>query len=139
MSVWPVAELVPHAGDMILIDEVLEFGTDHIETRLVVRSGGLFSNADGSLPASVGIELMAQSVAAFAGRHARQDNRPAELGFLLGTRRYTCAAPAFAATWIVSRPAVHCTSAPPARCRTTTACAFSSAACKARTFSSRPG
>ena len=25
MSVWPVAELVPHAGDMILIDEVLAF------------------------------------------------------------------------------------------------------------------
>lgn len=90
MSVWPVAELVPHAGDMILIDEVLEFGTDHIETRLVVRPGGLFSHADGSLPATVGIELMAQSVAAFAGCHAREENRPVELGFLLGTRNFVC-------------------------------------------------
>ena len=90
MSVWPVAELVPHAGDMILIDEVLEFGAEHIETRLQVRPGGLFSEADGSLPAAVGIELMAQSVAAFAGCHARQQGRPVELGFLLGTRNFTC-------------------------------------------------
>ena len=90
MSVWPVAELVPHAGDMILIDEVLEFGAEHIETSLVVRPGGLFSHADGSLPAIVGIELMAQSVAAFAGCHARQENRPVELGFLLGTRNFNC-------------------------------------------------
>lgn len=90
MSVWPVAELVPHAGDMILIDEVLAFGADHIDTRLVVRPGGLFSEADGSLPASVGIELMAQSVAAFAGCHARAQGLPVELGFLLGTRNFSC-------------------------------------------------
>lgn len=90
MSLWPVAELLPHAGDMILIDEVLSFGTEHIETRLVVRPGGLFNNTDGSLPAALGIELMAQSVAAFAGCHARQENRPVELGFLLGTRSFTC-------------------------------------------------
>jgi len=90
VSVWPVAELVPHAGDMILIDEVLAFGTDHIDTRLVVRPGGLFSEADGSLPASVGIELMAQSVAAFAGCHAREQGLPVELGFLLGTRNFSC-------------------------------------------------
>jgi predicted hotdog family 3-hydroxylacyl-ACP dehydratase len=90
VSVWPVAELVPHAGDMILIDEVLAFGADHIDTRLVVRPGGLFSEADGSLPASVGIELMAQSVAAFAGCHARAQGLPVELGFLLGTRNFSC-------------------------------------------------
>ncbi|MFB4368334.1 MULTISPECIES: 3-hydroxylacyl-ACP dehydratase [unclassified Pseudomonas] len=90
MSVWPVAELVPHAGDMILIDEVLAFGADHIDTRLVVRPNGLFSQADGSLPASVGIELMAQSVAAFAGCHAREQGLPVELGFLLGTRNFSC-------------------------------------------------
>ena len=97
MSVWPVAELVPHAGDMILIDEVLAFGADHIDTRLVVRPGGLFSQADGSLPAALGIELMAQSVAAFAGCHAREQGRPVELGFLLGTRNYTCNVDRFAA------------------------------------------
>ena len=90
MSQWPIAELIPHAADMILIDEVVSFGAEDIETRLTVRPGGLFNQADGSLPAWVGIELMAQSIAAYAGCQARQAGLPVELGFLLGTRKYEC-------------------------------------------------
>lgn len=90
MSQWPIAELIPHAGNMILIDEVLRFGDEDVETRLTVRPGGLFSQADGSLPAWVGIELMAQSIASYAGCQARQAGLPVELGFLLGTRNFQC-------------------------------------------------
>lgn len=97
MSLWPIAELLPHAGDMILIDEVLSFDADSIEIRLSVRPGSLFSQADGSLPAWVGIELMAQSVAAYAGCQARQAGMPVQLGFLLGTRNYRCDVERFAA------------------------------------------
>ena len=57
---WPLAELLPHAGDMILIDQVLSFDEEQIHTRVTVKPGGLFNRADGSLPAWVGIELMAQ-------------------------------------------------------------------------------
>ena len=90
MSHWPIAELIPHAGDMILIDQVLRVGDEDIETQLTIRSGGLFILADGSLPAWVGIALRAQSVAAFAGCQARLRGEPVELGFLLGTRKYEC-------------------------------------------------
>lgn len=90
MSQWPIAELIPHAADMILVDQVLRCGDEDIETQLCVRPGGLFSQADGSLPAWVGIELMAQSVAAYAGYQARLAGAPVELGFLLGTRKYEC-------------------------------------------------
>ncbi|WP_445180059.1 hotdog family protein [Pseudomonas sp. McL0111] len=97
MSDWPLAELLPHAGDMILIDEVLSFDDEQIHTRLTVRPDGLFNLPDGSLPAWVGIELMAQSVAAFAGCHARQKGNAVELGFLLGTRKFECNVEAFPA------------------------------------------
>ncbi len=76
MTDWPLAELLPHAGDMILIDQVLSFDEEQIQTRLTVKPGGLFNRADGSLPAWVGIELMAQSVAAYAGCRARQKVKP---------------------------------------------------------------
>ena len=56
MSQWPIAELIPHAADMILIDEVISFGAEDIETRLTVRPGGLFNQEDGSLPAWVGVD-----------------------------------------------------------------------------------
>ncbi|MCS4248244.1 MULTISPECIES: hotdog family protein [unclassified Pseudomonas] len=87
---WPLAELLPHAGDMILIDQVLSFDEEQVHTRVTVKPGGLFSHDDGSLPAWVGIELMAQSVAAYAGCRARQKGEAVELGFLLGTRKYEC-------------------------------------------------
>lgn len=94
---WPIAELLPHAGDMILLDGVERFDDDSVETVLQVRADGLLSAADGSLPAWVGVEIMAQSVAAFAGCHARQAGQPVELGFLLGTRSYQCNVEAFPA------------------------------------------
>jgi len=94
---WPIAELLPHAGDMVLLDGVERFDDDSVETVLQVRADGLLSAADGSLPAWVGVEIMAQSVAAFAGCHARQAGQPVELGFLLGTRSYQCNVEAFPA------------------------------------------
>jgi len=87
---WPLAELLPHAGDMILIEQILSFDDEQIHTRLTVKPGGLFNRPDGSLPAWVGIELMAQSVAAYAGCHARARGDAVELGFLLGTRKFEC-------------------------------------------------
>lgn len=97
MTDWPLAELLPHAGDMILIDSIERFDDEQIFTRLTVKSEGLFNLPDGSLPAWVGVELMAQSVAAFAGCHARQKGNPVELGFLLGTRKFECNVEAFPA------------------------------------------
>ncbi|KAA0994508.1 3-hydroxylacyl-ACP dehydratase [Pseudomonas sp. ANT_J12] len=90
MIAWPLAELLPHAGDMILIEQILSFDDEQIHTRLTVKPNGLFNRPDGSLPAWVGIELMAQSVAAYAGCHARARGDAVELGFLLGTRKFEC-------------------------------------------------
>jgi predicted hotdog family 3-hydroxylacyl-ACP dehydratase len=94
---WPLAELIPHAGDMILIEQILAFDEEQIHTCLTVRPGGLFNRPDGSLPAWVGIELMAQSVAAFAGCRARQRGEAVELGFLLGSRKFECNVESFPA------------------------------------------
>ncbi|MFC8751867.1 3-hydroxylacyl-ACP dehydratase [Pseudomonas oryzihabitans] len=96
MIPWTLAELVPHAGDMLLIDEILACDESGIETRLVVRPG-LFTDAAGALPAWIGVELMAQSVAAFAGCQARRRGEAPALGFLLGTRQFACDVPAFPA------------------------------------------
>lgn len=90
MIAWPLADLLPHAGDMILIDEVLSFDEEQIHTRLTVTPGGLFNDADGHMPAWVGIELMAQSIAAYAGCQARTRGEPVALGFLLGSRKFEC-------------------------------------------------
>jgi predicted hotdog family 3-hydroxylacyl-ACP dehydratase len=97
MSHWPIEDLLPHAGEMILLDAVLEAEAERIVCRRRVSAGGLFNSVDGSLPAWVGVELMAQSIAAWAGWQAKHEERPVRLGFLLGTRHYQCDVEAFPA------------------------------------------
>jgi predicted hotdog family 3-hydroxylacyl-ACP dehydratase len=95
MSHWPIEELLPHAGEMILLDAVIEAEAERIVCRRRVSAGGLFNTVDNSLPAWVGVELMAQSIAAWAGWQAKHEQRPVRLGFLLGTRHYQCDVEAF--------------------------------------------
>jgi predicted hotdog family 3-hydroxylacyl-ACP dehydratase len=87
---FAVAELLPHAGDMVLLDEVLEVGEDYIVTGLAVRNDGLFLWPDHTVPAWVGLEYMAQTVAAFSGYWRKRQGQAIDLGFLLGTRYYEC-------------------------------------------------
>jgi len=94
MNDWPLAELLPHAGEMILLDAVLEADGERIVCRRTVRDAGLFEDARG-LPAWAGVELMAQAMAAWAGWQARRGGRPARPGLLLGTRRYRASVDTF--------------------------------------------
>ena len=96
MTAWPIAELLPHAGEMILLDAVLEHASEHAVCSRRVPAAGLFHDADGNLPAWMGVELMAQAIAAWAGCQAKAAGEPVRLGFLLGTRHYVCNVVAFA-------------------------------------------
>jgi predicted hotdog family 3-hydroxylacyl-ACP dehydratase len=72
---------------MALLDEVVEVSEEKLLARLRVRADGIFDR-NGRVPAYVGIEYMAQAVAAFSGYHARQAGEEVKLGFLLGTRKF---------------------------------------------------
>lgn len=96
MTPWPIASLLPHAGDMILIDQIRRYDADGLTACAIVRPGP-YSLPDGSLPPWLGMELMAQAVGAWAGCQARQAQQDVKLGFLLGTRRYECHADALPA------------------------------------------
>lgn len=85
---YTVAELLPHAGSMILLDTVLSVDDEQAAASLTVRADGLFDDGKGHVPAWVGIEYLAQTVALFGGHHRRCRGLPVTLGFLLGTRRY---------------------------------------------------
>lgn len=92
---YAVASLLPQSGRMVLIDRVLEAGEGHITVELTVRDDGLFSAPDHSVPAWVGLEFMAQAVAAYSGYQRKQRGQTIDLGFLLGTRHYRCSAGSF--------------------------------------------
>jgi predicted hotdog family 3-hydroxylacyl-ACP dehydratase len=82
-----IAELIPHSGKMVLLDRVISCDNNSLSAAVVVRDDGLLGN-DKTVPSWVGIEYMAQTVAAYAGVMAKRAGEPVKLGFLLGTRRY---------------------------------------------------
>ncbi|MGB9430283.1 MAG: 3-hydroxylacyl-ACP dehydratase [Gammaproteobacteria bacterium] len=84
----PVAELLPHRGRAVLIDEVLEDSKDSTLVAAHITRAHPFFVAGLGVPAWVGIELMAQAIAAHAGLDGRRAQQPPRAGMLLGTRRY---------------------------------------------------
>lgn len=86
-----IETLVPHRSTMLFIEKVLEEEPERVRVSTTVTANRLFVDGAG-WPAWVGIELMAQTVASWAGLKSRLANEPVKLGFLLGTRRYesTC-------------------------------------------------
>jgi predicted hotdog family 3-hydroxylacyl-ACP dehydratase len=85
---FPVADLLPQSGSMVFIDSVMRIDDDSITTQIRVRDDGLFSTDNQTVPAWVGIEYMAQTIAAFSGYHCLIRGEPIRLGFLLGTRQF---------------------------------------------------
>ena len=87
---YAIEEVVPHRQDMCLLERITHWDQDTIEAELVVPEAGLFVE-NHEVPAWVGIEYMAQAIAAWAGCRARAAGKPPQLGFLLGSRRYNSA------------------------------------------------
>jgi len=92
---YPVEALLPQSQAMVLLDRVVEAGEDHIVVELTVRDDGLFATPGHSVPAWVGLEYMAQAIAAFSGYHRKCRGEAVGLGFLLGTRHYQCSVGSF--------------------------------------------
>lgn len=86
---WPpLADVVPHAGGMRLLDRVVSHDADETVCLLDPDAQTLFRRDDGSLPAWAAVEYMAQCVAAHAGLSARAAGEPPPaLGLFLGSRR----------------------------------------------------
>jgi len=96
----PIEEVVPHRPPMLLIDRVCAHGDDMAVSTVAIHADSPFvvAGPDGQLgvPAVVGIEYMAQTVAAYAGLSARKDKRAPRIGFLLGCRELSLDTDAFA-------------------------------------------
>lgn len=97
MSFPPVSELVPHRGPMRLLAEVTAHQAGETTCSVDVEASALFRRADGSVPAWLGLEYMAQCAAVHGGLAARDRGEPPRPGLFLGSRRVRFAVDAFPA------------------------------------------
>ncbi len=94
---YSMEQLLPHDAPMILIDDALDASDNHLTAQVTICADSLFYNEQQqAIPSWVGMEMMAQTIAAYAGFQALQKNETVKVGFLLGTRKYQCSQPCFA-------------------------------------------
>ncbi|MCL1050031.1 hotdog family protein [Shewanella abyssi] len=93
-----VEQFIPHRQPMVLISNLLEYETDNLltQTKISVTSPYFDDKLQG-VPNYVGIEYMAQSIAALAGVEAHLREDIIRVGFLLGTRKLKMHIPHFKA------------------------------------------
>jgi predicted hotdog family 3-hydroxylacyl-ACP dehydratase len=91
----PIVELVPHRPPMLLLDRVLSYDGECVICETVLGPTSPFAE-QGHVPALVGIEYMAQTIAAGAGLSARdKESASGQMGFLLGCRSLNIAVDSF--------------------------------------------
>ncbi len=89
MNKYPINTLISHREPMILIGGLDDFNDESATCWLDIDEHSAFYQTDKSgVPAYIGIEYMAQSIAAFAGAKALEQGKAVQIGFLLGSRKY---------------------------------------------------
>lgn len=90
--------ILPHKGDIILIDRIVSCDLDNrnlVSTVEITQNSMMFDSQSGEVPMWIGIEYMAQSIAALSGMHARNEQGTVKMGFVIGSRNYECFASGF--------------------------------------------
>lgn len=86
---FQVDELVPHSGSMSLLSKILDYGDEWLTAEVEITDASTFYD-NGSVPAWIGLEYMAQAIGAYSGLQECLKGEKPKLGFLLGTRHYSC-------------------------------------------------
>ena len=83
-----VAALIPHSGEMVLLDAITEVDSEHLIAETYLRADNLLVR-NGQLSTFMGAEILAQGIAAWAGYQCVRAGKPIGLGYWLGSRRLT--------------------------------------------------
>ena len=82
-------DLLPHDTPLALVDKLIDVQELSIHCQVIISDKNVFFNHEtNTIPALVGIEFMAQSVAGWSGYHAWKKGNKSPIGFLLGSRKY---------------------------------------------------
>ena len=90
MNKYQITDVLTHRDPMILIDSLEQYDEISCTCHVSINENSPFYDNDKlGVPSYIGTEYMAQSIAAFAGAHALDNNSKVNIGFLLGSRKYT--------------------------------------------------
>ncbi|WP_340149200.1 hypothetical protein [uncultured Sneathiella sp.] len=91
---YDITDILYHAPPMILIDGVESYDEETVTSTVEITAGSPFMDG-GGVPAYVGIEYMAQSIAAYSGIKARNAGENPRIGYLIGSRNLALGCPGY--------------------------------------------
>ncbi len=95
---YSIEQVLPHRAPMILLDRFIEAGAEYgVCSVTITEQSPFYDTACRAVPAYVGIEYMAQTIAAYAGANRLVAGGQVKIGFLLGCRKYQPRVTGFAA------------------------------------------
>jgi len=81
---------------MLMLDRVEAYDEQSVSASYLIPDAAWYMETDGTMPAWVGLELMAQAVAAHCTLVSGAPGAKPKMGVLLGTRAYECRGSRFA-------------------------------------------
>jgi predicted hotdog family 3-hydroxylacyl-ACP dehydratase len=94
-----IRDLIPHEPPMLLLDRIVSYIDDTVTCEVQIKAESAFleenQGAEKQVPAVLGLEYMAQCVAAYAGITAQRQGRAPRIGFLIGCRELRLATEGF--------------------------------------------
>ncbi len=89
MNNYSLDSILAHTRPMILLDDIDFYDDTRCICRVIITTASAFYNTDQTGVASyIGSEYMAQTIAAYAGANALDNQESIQIGFLLGSRSY---------------------------------------------------
>lgn len=85
MTYPPLEDILPHAAPMILLDCVEEDAEAGITCMVKLKDRSPFA-MNGTVPAIIATEYMAQSIAAYVGLKAHGQGTPIRVGYVIGAQ-----------------------------------------------------
>jgi predicted hotdog family 3-hydroxylacyl-ACP dehydratase len=89
MPVVDIASVVRHRGPMLLLDKVVSVGSNSLIATVDIDEHSSFCRKPQGVPAWIGMEYMAQAIAAFGGVGALDRGEELPLGLLIGCQKYS--------------------------------------------------
>ncbi|MGP9803094.1 ApeP family dehydratase [Rheinheimera sp. NSM] len=94
---YTIEQVLPHAAPMILLSDFIEAGDEHgVCTVRIDEQSPFYDAGQQAVPSYVGVEYMAQTIAAYAGANRLARGGQVRIGFLLGCRKYVPVVSGFA-------------------------------------------
>jgi predicted hotdog family 3-hydroxylacyl-ACP dehydratase len=88
MPVLDIASVVRHRPPMLLLDEIVSVGENSLIASVEINEQSNFYRKGQGVPAWIGMEYMAQAIAAFGGIAALERGEELPLGLLIGCQKY---------------------------------------------------